>query len=327
MQRRQFLGVLGGASAWPFAARAQSEPMRRIGVLINLNNDDPQAHLRIDMLVKSLSELGWTEGKNLHIDYRLSADENAIRNNAAELVALAPDVIVANAPPSVQALQQATRSIPVVFTAVIDPVALGFVQSMARPGGNFTGFTPSEVGLSAKWLELLKDLAPDVRRVAVLAGGSKVPTAAPQLAAIQTAAASIGLEISVIDISDRARIERGIVAFAGQPDRGLVAIRTFENIVAKDLIVGLASRHRLPAVYPLRLFVAAGGLASYGPNDVAEYRQVAGYVDRILKGARPADLPVQAATNYDLVVSLKTAKALGLAVPPSVLARADEVIE
>jgi putative tryptophan/tyrosine transport system substrate-binding protein len=312
---------------WAFPARAQSERMRRVGVLMNLSNGDPQARRRIEALITTLSRLGWTEGKNLHIDYRWGADQDIIRSNAGELVALAPDVIVANAPPSVQALQQVTRSIPVVFTAVVDPVALGFVQSMARPGGNFTGFTPFEFGLSAKWLELLKELVPGIKQVGVLAGGSTVPTAAPQLAAIQRAALSLRVELSVLDIGDRGKIERSITAFAGSADRGLVAIRTFENIEAKDLIIALAARYRLPAVYPLRLFVAAGGLVSYGTNDVGEYRRVAGYVDRILKGDAPADLPVQAATNYDLIVNLKTAGVLGLTVPPTLLARADEVIE
>jgi putative ABC transport system substrate-binding protein len=327
MRRRQFLGLLGSASAWPIAARAQAERMRRVGVLMNLSNGDPQGKRRIEVLSQTLSGLGWIEGRNLRIDYRWSADQDTIRSNAAELVALAPDVIVANAPPSVQALQRVTRSIPVVFTAVVDPVALHFVESMARPGGNFTGFTPFEFGLSAKWLELLKELAPDVKQVGVLAGGSVVPTAAPQLAAIQSAALALRMQLSVIDIGDKDKIERGITAFAGSADRGLVAIRTFENIEAKELIVALAARHRLPAVYPLRLFVAAGGLASYAPNDVAEYRQVAGYVDRILNGETPANLPVQGATNYELAVNLKTATALGISVPQTILARADDVIE
>jgi putative ABC transport system substrate-binding protein len=295
---------------------------------MNLSDGDPQAMRRIEAFTAALSGLGWSEGKNLHINYRWGADQDLIRRNAAELVALAPDVIVANAPPSVQALQRVTGSIPVVFTAVVDPVALGFVQSMARPGGNFTGFTPFEFGLSAKWPELLKELAPGINQVGVLAGGSAIPYSAdPQLAAIRNAAHSLGMKLTVIDIGDKGKIERGITAFAGPADRGLVAIRTFENIEAKDLIIALAARYRLPAVYPLRLFVAAGGLASYGTNDVGEYRQVAGYVDRILRGELPANLPVQAATNYDLVVNLKTAMALGLAVPPTLLTRADEVIE
>ena len=329
MRRREFITVIGGAAAtWPFTARAQQPAqMQRVGMLINLANDDPEAKRRIEAFLKTLSELGWTDGKNLHIDYRWGVDKEIVRKNAAELVALAPDLIVANAPPSVSALQQVTCTLPIVFTAVIDPVALGFVRSLARPGGNITGFTPFEFGLSAKWLELLKESAPSIKRVAVLAGGSAVPTAVPQLAAIQAAAPSLGMELSVIDISDKGKIERGITAFAGSPDRGLVVIRTIENIDARDLIITLAARYRLPTVYPLRFFVAAGGLASYGPNDVAEYRQVAGYVDRILKGEKPADLPVQAPTKYELVINLKTAKALGLTVQQSLLARADEVIE
>jgi putative ABC transport system substrate-binding protein len=328
MRRREFLGLLGSAlPACPRIAHAQSERVRRMGILMNLSAGDPQAKRRVDVLKTTLAGLGWSDGKNLHIDYRSSADRDVIRQNAGELVALAPDVIVANAPPSVQALQKVSHSIPVVFTAVVDPIALGFVQSMARPGGNYTGFTPFEFGLSAKWLELLKELAPDVRQVGVLAGGSSVPTAEPQLAAIRSAALALRMELTVIDIGDRDKIERGITAFASSADRGLVAIRTFENIEARDLIVTLAARHRLPAIYPLRLFVAAGGLASYGPNDVGEYKQVAGYVDRILRGEKPSNLPVQAATNYDLVVNLKTANSLGLTVPPTVIARADDVIE
>jgi putative ABC transport system substrate-binding protein len=329
MKRREFITLLGGAAvAWPLTARGQqAEPVRRLGVLMSLANDDPEAKRRIEAFVKKLSELGWTDGKNLRIDYRWGADKESIRKNAAELVALAPNVIVANAPPSVLALQQLTRAVPVVFTAVIDPVILGFVQSLAKPGGNVTGFTPFEFGMSAKWLELLKEIAPGVKQVAVLAGGTTNPAAAQQLAAIQAAAPSVGVELSVIDVSDKGKIERGVAAFAGSTNGGLVVIRISENINAYDLIIALAARYRLPTVYPLRFFVAGGGLASYGSDGVEEYRQVAGYVDRILKGEKPADLPVQAATKYELAINLKTAKALGLTVPPSLLTRADEVIE
>jgi putative tryptophan/tyrosine transport system substrate-binding protein len=328
MRRREFITLLGGAMiARPQATRAQSEHMRRVGVLINLKDDDPEAKRRIEAFVATLSELGWSEGKNLHVEYRLGAAQDIVQKNAAELVMLAPDVIVANASTSVQALQRITHTVPVVFTAVIDPVASGFVQSLARPGGNVTGFTPFEFSLAAKWLELLKEIAPDVKQVGVLAGGSGVPTTAPQLAAIQAAAPSLGVELEVIDIGDKDKIERGIVAFASSTGRGLIATRTFENFVAADLIIASAARYRLPTVYPLRYFVAAGGLTSYGPNDVAEYGRVAGYVDRILKGEKPADLPVQVATKYDLLVNLNTAKALGINVPQTILARADEVIE
>jgi putative ABC transport system substrate-binding protein len=328
LKRREFIALIGNATMWPLGAHAQqAAPMRRLGVLMNLASDDPEATRRIEALLKRLNELGWIDSKNLHIDYRWGADQEIVRKNAAELVALAPDVIIANAPPSVLALQRVTRDVPVVFTAVIEPVALGFVQSLARPGGNVTGFTPSEYGLSAKWLELLKEIAPGVKRVAVLAGRSAVPTSGPQLAAIQAAAPSLGVELSVIDLNDKGKLERDIIAFAGLADRGLVVIRTVENIDARDLIVALAARYRLPAVYPLGLFVAAGGLASYGADSVHEYWQVAGYVDRILKGVKPADLPVQAPTKYELVINLKTAKALGLEVPPTLIARADEVIE
>jgi ABC-type uncharacterized transport system substrate-binding protein len=328
MRRREFITLLcGTAAAWPLTARAQqAEPVRRLGMLINFTNDDQEAKRRIGAFLKKLSELGWTDGKNLHIDYRWGVDREIIRKNAAELVALAPDVIVANAPPSVLALQQVTRAVPIVFTAVIDPVALGFVQSLARPRGNVTGFAPLEFGSSTKWLELLKEIAPGVKQVAVL-GGSTNPGATLQLAAIQTAAPSFGVELSIIDVSDKDKIERGVTAFAGSANRGLIVIRTVENIDAHDLIIALAARYRLPTVYPLRFFVAAGGLASYGTDAVEEYRQVAGYVDRILKGEKPADLPVQTPTKYELMINLKTAKALGLSIPPAVLTRADEVIE
>jgi ABC-type uncharacterized transport system substrate-binding protein len=324
MQRREFITLLGGAAAaWPELAQAQqAEPVRRIGVLMTLANDDPEAKYRIEAFVKKLRELGWIDGKNF---YRWGVEN--IRKNAAELVALAPNVIVANAPQSVSAIQQLTRAVPVVFTAVIDPVILGFVQSFARPGGNVTGFTPFDFGMSVKWLELLKEIAPGVKQVAVLGGGTTNPGAAPQIVAIQTAAPSFGVELSVIDVSDKNRIERGVTTFAGSTNGGLVVIRITENIDAHDLIIALAARYRLPTIYPLRFFVARGGLASYGPDSVEEYRKVAEYVDRILKGEKAADLPVQAATKYEMAINLKTAKTIGLTVPPTLLARADEVIE
>ena len=331
MKRREFIALVGGAAASPMlstlATRAQlAGPPRRIGVLMNLPEGDPEAKRRIDAFQKSLAELGWSDGKNVHIDYRWGVDAQTVKRNAADLVALAPDVILANAPPSVVALQHETRSVPVVFAAVTDPVALGLVQSLARPGGNVTGFSPAELGLSAKWLELLKEIAPGVKRVAVCRAASN-PASDTQIAVIETAARSLGVEVSLIEVSEPAAMERDIAAFASLADGGLIAIRTSEDVAARGEIIALAARYRLPAVYPLRFFATGGGLVSYGPDIVAEYREAAGYVDRILKGANPADLPVQSASKFELVINLKTAKEVGLTIPPTLLATADEVIE
>ena len=270
--------------------------------------------------------MGWSDEKNIHVNYRWGVEPQRIKENAAQLVALAPDVIVANAPPSVVALRQLTQSIPVVFAAVTDPVALGVVESLARPGGNLTGFSPAEFDMSAKWLELLTELAPDLKRVAVFAAPSN-PGTTHQIAAIQAAAPSLGVEISLIGVSDAAAIDHDVAEFARTAKGGLIAIRTSEDIAARDQIIAAAQRYRLPAVYPLRLFATSGGLLSYGPDIVEEYREAAGYADRILKGAKPADLPVQSPTKFELVINLKTAKALGLTVPATLLATADEVIE
>jgi putative ABC transport system substrate-binding protein len=327
MRRREFITLIGGAAAWPVAAQGQQpERVRRIGVLANLLENDPEAVARLSAFRKTLRELGWLEGRNLHIDARWGVDNDRIRNNAAELLKLAPDVILANAPPSVMALQQATRTVPIVFVNMTDPVGMGIVHSLARPGGNATGFTVAEFGLSAKWLELLKEIAPGVRRVAVVRELSN-PSALPQFAAIQTVATSFGLELSPLGARDAGEIERDIGAFARSGDGGLIVTRTSEPIAQRDVIIKAASRHRLPAVYPLRFFATAGGLISYGPDTIDQYRRGAGYVDRILKGEKPADLPVQTPTKYELVINLKTAKALGLEVPDTLLARADEVIE
>jgi putative ABC transport system substrate-binding protein len=273
-----------------------------------------------------MSELGWIDGKNLSVDYRWGVDAQIVGKNAVELVALAPDVIVANAPPCVQALQQATHTVPIVFVAVTDPVALGIVQSLARPGGNATGFSPAELGMSAKWLQLLKEIAPDVKRAAVFEDAGNAG-AVQQFATLQSAAPSLGVELSVIGVRDKDQIERDVDAFARPGGGGLIVLRTSENIAVRDVIIAAAARHRLPAVYPLRFMAMAGGLVSYGPDIVEEFRQAAGYVDRIFKGEKPADLPVQAATKFELVINLKTAKALGFGIPQTLLATADEVIE
>jgi ABC-type uncharacterized transport system substrate-binding protein len=328
MKRRKFITLLGGvAAAWPFALRAQqAEPTRRLGVLMNLAKDDPESERRIAAFLKRLSELGWVDGKNLRVDYRWSIDAEMIRKNAAELLALAPNAIMANAPPSVLALQHMTRTVPIVFAAVTDPVVMGIVQSLERPGGNTTGFTSAEFGMSAKWLELLKEIAPGVKRVAVLENPSN-PGALPQFTAIQAVAPTFQVDVSHIDVGDPGKIERGVADFAHAGNGGLIVTRTSEAIAARNLIVALAAQFRLPAVYPLRVFVAGGGLASYGPDIVDEYREAAGYIDRILRGEKPANLPVQAATKYELVINQKTANAIGLDLPQMLLARADEVIE
>jgi putative tryptophan/tyrosine transport system substrate-binding protein len=325
--RREFVALLGGAAAWPLSARAQqSERVRRVGVLANLLENDPEAVARLTAFRRSLGELGWVEGRNLQIDVRSGVDNDRIRKNATELIALAPDVILANAPPSVMALQQATRTVPIVFVNMTDPVGMGIVQSLARPGGNATGFTVAEFSLSAKWLEVLKEIAPGVRRVAVLRELSN-PSALPQFAAIQAVASSFDVELSPLGARDAGEIERDVGSFARPGNGGLIVTRTSEPITQRDAIIKAASRHRLPAVYPLRFFVTAGGLISYGPDTIDQYRRAATYIDRILKGEKPADLAVQQPTKFELAINLKTAKTLGLTVPDALLARADEVIE
>ncbi|MFZ0424154.1 MAG: ABC transporter substrate-binding protein [Xanthobacteraceae bacterium] len=327
MKRRQFIAAIGGAAAWPLTARAQQPaPLRRIGMLMNLAEGDAEAKRRIAAFLKTLGELGWSEGKNIHVDYRWGVDVQSVKENAAQLVALAPDAIVANAPPSVVAVRQLTQSVPVVFAAVTDPVALGVIESLARPGGNLTGFSPAEYDMGAKWLELLAEIAPGLKRVAVFADSSN-PGATRQVVPIQAAASSLKVDMSLIGVSAAATIDRDVAEFARVPNGGLIVIRTSEDIAAREPIIAAAERFRLPAVYPLRLFVTGGGLLSYGPDIVEEYRGAAGYVDRILKGAKPADLPVQSSTKFELVVNLKSAKALGLAIPSTLLATADEVIE
>jgi ABC-type uncharacterized transport system substrate-binding protein len=325
--RRKFLATLGAAAtAWPLAARSQQpERMRRVGVLMNLAADDPEGQTRIVAFVQGLQQSGWTDGRNIRIDTRWAAgDADRFHRYAEELLALAPDVILASATPSVQALQQATRTVPIVFANVGDPVGMGLVESLARPGGNTTGFTPLEFGFGAKWLELLKEIAPRLTRVAVLRDLTIGPA---QLSAIQAVAPSFGVELSPVGVRDAGEIERTIAAFARSSNAGMIVIASTSAVIHRHLIVMLAARHRLPAVYSFRYFATTGGLISYGANPIDIYRRAASYVDRILRGEKPADLPVQAPTKYELVINLKTAKTLGLEVPPMLLARADEVIE
>jgi ABC-type uncharacterized transport system substrate-binding protein len=301
--------------------------MRRIGVLMTLAADDPEGQARLTAFVQGLQELGWTDGRNVRIDYRWPAgDAERTRRYATELAALAPDVILAGGGSVVPSLLQATRTVPIVFTQTPDPVGAGLVNSLARPGGNATGFLLYEYGISAKWLELLKEIAPRVTRAAVIRDAA-IASGTGQWGAIQTAAPSFGVEVSPLNLRDAGEIERDVAAFARSSNAGLIVTASTLAVVHRDLIVTLAARHKLPAVYPSRFFVAAGGLISYGPDSIDPHRRAAGYVDRILKGEKPADLPVQAPTKYETVLNLKTAKALGLDLPASVLARADEVIE
>ena len=327
MRRRDFITLVGGAAAWPLSARAQQpERARRIGVLMNFAADDSEGQARLAAFLQELQQLGWTDGRNVRIDYLLGAgDADRIRKYAAELVALAPDVILTAGTLSVAALQQATRTVPIVFGNIIDPVGAGFVESLARPGGNVTGFTVFEYGISGKWLELLKEVAPRVTRAAVLR--DPMASGSGQLGAIQGAAPSFGVELRPIDVRHAGEIERAVAAFARTSNGGLIVTGSGLATAHRDLIVTLAARHKLPAVYANRVFVTGGGLISYGPDRVDNYRRAAGYIDRIFKGEKPADLPVQAPTKYELTINLKTAMALGLEVPPTLLARADEVIE
>ena len=329
MRRRDFIKVIAGsAAAWPLAAHAQQpERMRRIGVLMGPSANDPEAQARIAALLQGLQQLGWAVGRNVRVDIRWAAgNAEDSRRYAAELVALASDVIVANGSMSMVPLLQATRSVPIVFVVVPDPVGAGNVDSLARPGGNATGFMSFEYGMGAKWLELLKQVQPSVTRVAVIRDPA-ITAGAGQFGAVQSVGPSVGVEVSPISARDAPEIERAIAAFARSSNGGLVVTQSALTTVHRDLIVTLAARHKLPAVYYERHFVTAGGLISYGPDFIDQHRQAATYVDRILKGEKPADLPVQAPTKFELVINLKTAKALGLTVPPSLISRADEVIE
>jgi putative tryptophan/tyrosine transport system substrate-binding protein len=328
MKRRNFIALLGGAAAWPLATRAQQAAQtRRVGVLMNLAADDAEGLARVTAFAQALQQLGWTDGRNVRIDYRWAAgDPERFQRYAQELLTLGPDVTLASATPGIVALVQASRTVPIVFVAVIDPVGAGFVESLARPGGNVTGFGAFEYGMSGKWLELLKEIAPRVARVAVIRDQS-LTSGTAQFAAVQSVAPSFGVELSPVGVRDAGEIERGVAGFARTPNGGVIVTGSLLTAVHRDLIIALAARHRLPAVYGFRFFASAGGLISYGPDIVDQYRRAAGYVDRILKGEKPGDLPVQAPTKYELVINLKTAKALGLEIPSSVLARANEVIE
>jgi len=328
MNRRDIIAVLGSAAvAWPLAARAQqSERMRRIGVLMNTAADEPESQARLAAFMQGLQESGWAIGRNLRVDYRWGMGDLArLHQDAAELVALRPEVILAGVGATTQALQQATRTVPIVMAQGIDPVGNGYVESLARPGGNTTGFIQFEYSLAGKWMELLKEVAPAVTRVGVL----REPGAAAigQWAMIQAVAQSLGAELKPIELRDAGEIERSVTAFARSPNGGLIVLVSAASLTHRELIINLAARHRLPTVYAYRVFVTHGGLITYSPDISSQYRRAAGYVDRILKGESPADLPVQAPTKYELVINLRTAKALGLSLPPTLLARADEVVE
>jgi putative ABC transport system substrate-binding protein len=328
MRRREFIRLLGVAAAtWPLVAHPQeAENTRRVGVLIGVAQD-AQGQARLAAFRNGMQDLGWSEGRNIRFDIRFSeGDSNRARAYAAELIALAPDAILANTAAVVSALQQQTKTIPIVFVQVLDPVSSGFVGSLARPGGNITGFSGFDFSLGAKWLELLKDVAPNVTKVGVLRDPT-IPRGSGTLGAIQAVASSLKIELVVLDVREAVSIERGLAAFAGVPNRGMIVAANPGASVHLKLIVALAARYRLPTVFQYRYFVTSGGLISYGTDNLAEWKRAATYMDRILKGEKPAELPVQQPTKYEMVINLKTAKALGLEVPPTLLARADEVIE
>ena len=329
MRRRDLIkGFAGSAIAWPLGAGAQqAQSVRRIGVLTPFAADDPEAKARVEAFVEALQQLGWSVGRNVQIDIRWGAgDAERTRHYAAELVALAPDAILAAGGATVGPLLQATRSVPIVFTLTPDPVGAGFVDSLSNPGGNATGFTNFEYGIGVKWVELLKEIAPRVTRAAVLRDPA-IPAGIGEFGAIQAVAPSLGIELRPIDMREAGEIERAVTAFARSSNGGLIVTSNAWGIVHRDLIIAFASRHRLPVVYPFRVFISAGGLVSYGPDTIDPHRRAAVYVDRILRGEKPAEPPVQAPTKFELAINLKTAKALGLTIPPSLLARADEVIE
>jgi ABC-type uncharacterized transport system substrate-binding protein len=329
MRRREFISLVGGAAAWPLAARAQQpgERVRRIGVLLPAAADDPEWQARVGAFLQALALLGWTIGRNVRIDTRwATTNDGEIRRHAAELAALAPDVILAGGTTPAVPLLQATRTVPIVFTLGVDPVGAGFVDSLARPGGNATGFMSYEFSMGGKWLELLKQIAPGVTRVAVLRDAT-LAAAMSLFAAMQAVAPSLGVEVIPVNMRNAGEIEQSVETFARSPNGGLIPVGSAAVVRHRELILTLVARHKLPAVYWERFFVAAGGLMSYGPDLVEQFRQAAGYVDRILKGEKAADLPVQAPTKFQLVINLTTAKALGLEIPTTVLARADEVIE
>jgi putative ABC transport system substrate-binding protein len=328
LRRREFITLIGSAvAAWPMAARAQQDKqLRRVGVLLGLAANDPEGQMRIARFQESLQQLGWIESRNLRIDIRWGGgNADDIRKYAAELLALMPDVILVSGTPVMEVLRGLTRTVPIVFLQIADPVGAGYVESLAHPGGNVTGFFPLEFGFSPKWLELLKEIAPSVKRVGVLRDSGAAGIS--QLAALQSVAPSLGVELRAIGVLDADEVERGVIAFARRSNGGLIVTANSLTSLHRTLIITLAAKHQLPAIYPFRYFAVSGGLISYGADSVEPYRRAAGYVDRILKGEKPGDLPVQAPTKYELVINLKTAKALGLEMPATVLARADEVIE
>jgi len=328
MHRREFVMLLGTAAAWPLAANSQQqERIRRIGMLTGITGEDVQTKARIAAFLQELQKLGWTEGRNVRMDIRAGAGNlTTIRKYAAELVALEPDVIVGSGATPVAQLLEATHTVPIVFTIVVDPLGAGFIDKLSRPGGNATGFMMFDYSLSGKWLELLKQVVPSVTQVAVLRDTFS-SAGVGQFAVIQAVAPSLGVEVSTINAGDARQMDRAVAAFAREPNGGLIVTASPSTVVHRDLIVSLAARHKLPAVYFDRTPVAGGGLISYGPDLIGQFRQAAGYVDRIFRGEKPANLPVQAPNKYQLVINLKTAKELSLTIPPAVLARADEVIE
>jgi putative ABC transport system substrate-binding protein len=330
VKRREFISLIGGAAtAWPLAGRAQQpgERVRRIGVLLPAAADDPEWQARVGAFLQALALLGWTIGRNVRIDTRwATTNAGEIRRHAAELAALAPDVILAGGTTPAVPLLQATRTVPIVFTLGVDPVGAGFVDSLARPGGNATGFMSYEFGMGGKWLELLKQIAPGVTRVAVLRDAT-LAAAMSLFAAMQAVAPSLGVEVIPVNMRNAGEIEQSVETFARSPNGGLIPVGSAAVVRHRELILTLAARHKLPAVYWERFFVSAGGLMSYGPDLVEQFRQAAGYVDRILKGEKPADLPVEQPTKFDLAINLTTARALGITIPPQLVARADEVIE
>ena len=329
MRRREFIGLVGGVAAWPIASRAeQSERMRRIGWLVGFAEQDPEAQSRTTVMVRALGDLGWIVGRNLHIDYRyMIGGSQRFDVQAAELVTLAPDVLLANSTPATRALQQATNTIPIVFSQVLDPVASGLVTNLARPNGNVTGFTNFEVSMGSKWLELLKEVSPRITRVALIFNRHTSVLFAGMVRSIEASAASLAIDITTRGVGDATELEPAIVAAAGAPGTELIVFPDIFTGAYHEQIVALAGRYKVPAIYAYRYFAAGGGLMSYGINTPDVFRRMAGYVDRILKGAKPSDLPVEAPNKFELVINLRTAKALGLEIPPKLLALADEVIE
>ena len=327
MRRREFITLIGGAAAWPLAARAQTKPMRRIGVLMGLVANDPEAQSRMVAFENGLRELGWVKGRNLSIEYRWAGDGNVLRDHAAELLAMTPDLILANSTPVTVALREQSQTVPIVFTQVTDPVGQGLVPNLAHPGGNLTGFTSFEFSIGTKWLEALKQTAPRVTRVALMFNPQSAPYADLFLRPVEAAAPSFSVTPIGTAVRDPIDVDRVFDTLTREPNGGLMVLPDISMINYREAIVALAARHRVPAVYPFRFFATSGGLMSYGTEVTEVFRRAAAYVDRIFKGEKPGDLPVQAPTKYELVINLKTAKTLGLTVPPTLLALADEVIE